>query len=147
MPVLRVRCSKGTYIRTLVEDLAAAAGTVAHVAELRRLSVGGFAEGSMSTLAAIEAAAEAGPDALQRLLLPPDAALGTWPAVRLDPGQAARIRHGQPIDAAAAEPGMVRLYAGDDGFLGVGERLADCRIVPRRLMTDPEPPAEGRFGL
>jgi len=147
-PVLRVCCSKGTYIRTLIEDLAAAAGTVGHVGELRRLRVGPFAEASMRTLAALSAAAEQGEQALNALLMPADSAVGRWPAVYLSDDDALRICRGQPVVRATSVPaGLVRLYAENGRFLGIGEQLAGDRIVSRRLMAGGESAAEGRFGL
>jgi tRNA pseudouridine55 synthase len=134
-PVLRVRCSKGTYVRTLVEDLARSAGTVGYVAGLRRLALGAFA-GPMLTLAELTAAAGAGLRALDGLLLQADSALSGWPAVRLEAAQACRIRQGQHVAGESGPPGLVRLYEGNHVFVGVGERLADCRIVPRRLMVE-----------
>lgn len=140
-PTLRVRCSKGTYIRSLVEDIARAAGTVAHVAELRRLAVTPFAEGAMHTLPQLEEAAESGLEALSCSLLATDEALPGWPQVSLAAIEAARISRGQPVTAMPAPPtGMVRLYGDRARFLGIGECLADGRIVPRRLMAAPGSP-------
>jgi tRNA pseudouridine55 synthase len=84
-PELRftVRCSKGTYVRSLVIDIAAALGTLGHVRDLRRLSVGLFAADGMSTLDALEALEPHGTEALDRLLLPPDAILVGWPKVEV----------------------------------------------------------------
>jgi tRNA pseudouridine55 synthase len=136
-PVLRVRCSKGTYIRTLVEDLAAAAGTVGHVAGLRRLAVEPFSDHAMCTLGELALAAEAGETELARFLLPVDTALVMWPAVHVEEPDAARLRHGQVIRAdPIVRPGLVRLYGGTGRFLGVGECEPGGRIVPRRLMVD-----------
>lgn len=133
---LQVRCSKGTYIRTLVEDLAAALGTVAHVSALRRLAVGAYGiEIAMHTLAALEECAARDPQALDRLLLAPDSALRDWPAVHPSGGHAAwYFSRGQAVrmaDSPAA--GWVRVYDGER-FLGLGEVLADGRVAPRRLL-------------
>ena len=146
-PVLRVRCEKGTYIRSLVEDIAQAAGTVAHVAELRRLAVGPFPESAMWTLQDLEAAGR-NEEALEGFLVPVDEAVSNWPAVRFSAPEAQRIRHGQ----AVAEPsdqisGMVRLYDEHGRFLGVGERLADRQVRPRRLMAESVSAGKAQAGL
>ena len=77
--VFRVRCSKGTYVRTLVEDIARAAGTVAHTAKLHREAVGSFSSESMLDLASAERAADDGPEGLRKRLLPADEAQADWP--------------------------------------------------------------------
>lgn len=148
-PVLRVRCSKGTYIRSLAEDIGRAAGTVAHVAELRRLSVAPFPETGMRTLDAIQAASEAGELALQRLLRPPDEALCGLSALHLTAPEAQRIRHGQRLAdvGGRAAPGLVRLYDGPERFLGVAECLPDGTVVSRRLLADPGMAGKGNHGL
>jgi tRNA pseudouridine55 synthase len=142
-PVLGVRCSKGTYVRTLVEDVAAAAGTLGHVAALRRLSVGPFPEAGLVTMDELVAAAEDGPAALEALLRPIDEAIADWPAIELNGDQAYYLLRGNPVHAcAAAEPGLVRVY-GDGGlFLGVGEVLRDGRLAPKRLFVDRGRPAD-----
>lgn len=140
-PLLRVLCSKGTYVRTLVEDVARAAGTVAHVLELRRLRVEPFPAGRMATLEELEtAAASGGPAVLDALLLPLDAALVGMPRVDLTEIEEARIRHGQGLDgcmvpAPAGSP--VRLYGPGGRFLGLGETAGPGQIVARRLMATP----------
>ena len=130
-----VRCSKGTYVRSLVEDLAAALGTLGHVRELRRLYVDPFAAEPMIDLATLEAsAAEGGLAALDRHLLPLDRALPTWPAVPVSAAGAERLAHGQ---ALAAEPGWpqgrVRVYAPPGELLALGEVGPDRRLVPLRV--------------
>jgi tRNA pseudouridine55 synthase len=134
-PVLRVSCSKGTYIRTLVEDIARQAGTVGHVAELRRLSVAPFSTEQMVTLADLEHGVQRGDRGLNGALLPADVALSGCPEVRLTPVQARSVTSGQVVTADVAAMGLVRLYLGDGPFLGVGQGLGDGRIAPRRLMT------------
>ncbi len=137
--VFRVRCSKGTYIRTLVEDIAARAGTVAHTARLHRETVGAFRSDDMLDLDAAEALAAEAPGALRQRLLAPDVALDDLPAVRLASGEAERFCQGQAVTvAAAATPGLVRTYREQDGFLGVGELAATGELAPRRLFRQPE---------
>ncbi len=130
---LHVRCSKGTYIRTLVEDIARAAGTVGHVAALRRLTVSPFAEHLMRTFVEIEAAADSGAAALDALLLPAEAALEGWPSAHLEPAEAAKLAHGQAVPADPALPcGQVKVYA-DAGLIAIGLVTAEHRLTPTRV--------------
>jgi tRNA pseudouridine55 synthase len=131
---LTVRCSKGTYVRTLVEDIAVAAGTVGHVAALRRLSVSPFTEEGMRTFAEVEAAAEQGPVALERLLLPAEAALEGWPAARLGAVETAKLVQGQAVAADAALPcGHVKVYAESGQLIAIGLVTAERRLAPMRV--------------
>jgi len=131
---MRVRCSKGTYVRTLVEDIARAAGTLGHVAALRRLAVSPFPEGGMRTFAELEAAAGGGAAALDRLLLPAEAALEGWPSAHLGPQEAAKVAHGQAVDADPALPcGHVKIYAGSSQLIAIGLVTAERRLAPTRV--------------
>jgi tRNA pseudouridine55 synthase len=131
---LDVSCSKGTYVRTLVEDVARAVGSCAHVTALRRYAAGPYVADDMRTLEALEALAELGPERLAEVVLPADSALEALPVVALGIEDAARLVHGQVIDLpGGGEPGPVRVY-GADAFLGVGERTADGRLRARRLL-------------
>jgi tRNA pseudouridine55 synthase len=131
-----VACSKGTYIRTLVEDIGEALGCGAHVVGLRRLSVGPF-EGDMVTLDQLRAAIEADSgdfSAIDRFLLPIDSGIADWPDVHLDPDAAFYLRQGQPIQVPhAPTEGWVRIYD-QSTFLGVGEIQDDGRVAPRRMI-------------
>jgi tRNA pseudouridine55 synthase len=132
---LHVRCSKGTYVRTLVEDIARAAGTLGHVAALRRLAVSPFPEGAMRTLPELEAAAAAdGVAALDQLLLSPDAALEGWPSARLSPDEAARLAHGQPVAADPTWPcGHVKVYAESGRLIAIGVVTDERWLAPTRV--------------
>lgn len=139
-PTLRVRCSKGTYVRTLVEDLASRLGTLAHVAALRRVAVEPFSGRPMVTIEELESAAgrDASADlgALDGLLQPLEAALPAWPAMYLDDVLAQRVSQGGPVvipDTGALGP--VLLYASGRRFLGVGEGDGTGLVVPRRLVA------------
>jgi tRNA pseudouridine55 synthase len=134
---LSVHCSKGTYVRTLVEDLGQALGVGAHVTALRRTGLGPFGDDAeLVTPQRIEAVAEQGPQALDALLLPVDAALSGWPEVRLTPEMAGYVRQGQAVWVPRApDARWLRLYAGDGRFLGMGTLLDDGRIAPRRLLS------------
>ncbi|OOG22208.1 tRNA pseudouridine(55) synthase TruB [Thioalkalivibrio denitrificans] len=132
---LDVRCSKGTYIRTLVEDIGERLGCGAHVVELRRLGLSPFEAPAMVTLEQIEARAGEGDAALDALLTPIDAALVHWPAVTLDRDSAYYLGQGQAVFVPGAPTaGMVRIYGPGGVFLGMGEILDDGRVAPRRLI-------------
>lgn len=133
-PVLkfRVHCSKGTYIRTLAEDIAQALGSCAHLKTLRRLDVEPFSEQDMITLDALESAVEKGmaPDCM----LPVDAGLSDWPKIILDEIAAERFTHGNPVAAESAQPGPVRVYSSQGKLLGIGEVTPDKLLKPKRIM-------------
>lgn len=134
---LDVHCSKGTYVRTLAEEIGEALGCGAHVSALRRTGVGPYVEGETRfvTIAEVEAAAEQGFEALDALLLPLDSVLGHCPAVRLSADAAFYLRQGQPVLVPQAPTeGLVRLYASGDAFLGIGVILDDGRVQPKRLI-------------
>lgn len=132
--VFRVRCSKGTYVRTLVEDIAARAGTVAYTQHLHRESVAGFESEPMLEFATIERLAGEDRGRLLATLLPPDRALAGLPAVTIDAGAADRFCQGMPV-AAAAGDGLVRVYGprGRSDFLGVGRSAGEGSVAPKRL--------------
>jgi tRNA pseudouridine55 synthase len=132
---LDVRCSKGTYVRALVEDVAHAAGSCAHVTALRRYSAGPFTTEQMHTLETLEALAALGPERLAQVVLPPDSALEGLPAVSLDAPDALRLMQGKPVSlAAGGEAGLVRIYSAG-GFLGVGARTAAGELRVKRLLS------------
>ncbi|WP_428622879.1 tRNA pseudouridine(55) synthase TruB [Sedimenticola sp.] len=133
---LEVHCSKGTYIRTLAEDIGEALGCGAHVVGLRRTQVGPFSGENMLDMEALQAAAEqGGRDALDALLLPVDAALTSWPAVHLNSDSSFYLRQGQAVLVPKAPTeGRVRLYDDQENFIGVGEVLDDGRVAPKRLI-------------
>ena len=134
-PVFSVACGSGVYIRTLIEDIAEAAGSVACVSALRRISVAPFEASGMVTMERLEAAAARGHVALDALLLPADAAVGGLPSVQLSSSESFYLQRGNPVAAARGmRPGPVRLYAGTEGFIGIGEATLDGQIAPRRLL-------------
>jgi len=119
---LRVRCSSGTYIRTLADDLARALGGRAHLTALRRLSAGSLRVEEAHALGAIEAAAEAG--AAEGLLLEPAAALRDLPAVRVATATAGAVCHGAVFPAPLlgidpVVPGLHRVLDGGGRLLAV----------------------------
>ncbi|HHM05167.1 MAG TPA: tRNA pseudouridine(55) synthase TruB [Gammaproteobacteria bacterium] len=132
---LEVACSKGTYVRTLAEDIGVALGTVAHVAALRRTGVGPFADTQSVTLEAVETLAEENHQRLSELLLPMESALAAWPDVCLSEDMAYYMRQGQAVFVPRAPTsGWVKLRDARQRFLGVGCVLADGRVAPKRLL-------------
>jgi len=131
--VLDVACSKGTYIRTLADDIGMALGCGAHLAALRRAGAGVLDVRDAATLEALEALSESERDALLR---PTDCLLSEWPAVRLDADEAARFLSGLRRRIAGADAPAVRVYACEpDAFLGsahitAGELIADRLLSP-----------------
>ncbi len=137
--VFRVRCSKGTYIRVLVEDIARSVGTVAHTARLHREVVGDFQELDMLDLSALEADAADGAAVLQRRLMAPDMALTGLPAVTVSADDGQRFCMGQALDGQdSGLSGLVRVYDDEPRFLGVGEVSAGGTMVPKRVFLAPE---------
>ena len=133
---LQVHCSKGTYVRTLAEDIGEALGCGAHVTALRRTGVGPYTAYPMYDMPTLEAAAEeGGQPALDRLLLPIDTALGDWPEVRVGADAAFYLKQGQAVLVPKAPTeGWVRVYQADE-FIAVGQVQDDGKIAPKRLMT------------
>ncbi len=133
---VEVECSKGTYIRTLAEDIGKRLGCGASVETLHRFGAGPFDGADMVPLEELRERAERGLDALDEVLLPIEAAVAHWPGVSLPDAVAYYLRRGQPVLVPhAPTEGWVRIFAGGDRFVGVGEVLDDGRVAPRRLMN------------
>ena len=132
-----IECSKGTYVRTLAEDLGRALGCGAHVSALRRTRSGPFTLVDSVTMATLSALRDNEQLAqMDQLLLPTDAALGGLPLVTLSESGGFYLRQGQPVLVPNAPcNGMVRVALQDGEFLGVGEILDDGRVAPRRLIV------------
>ncbi len=141
---MEVHCSKGTYIRTIVDDLGEMLGCGAHVTMLRRTGVANYPYERMVTLEQLEALLEqahreekAPKDLLDTLLLPMDTAVENLPEVNLVPELADLVQHGQPVQVFGAPvDGQVRLTMGEEKiFIGVGEMNDDGKIAPKRLVV------------
>ena len=133
---IEVACSKGTYIRTLAEDMGEALGVGAHVAMLRRTATGPFRGEEMVSLAQLEEAAAEDVASLERYLLPMESALDQWPEVCLSDDLAFYLRQGQAVFVPRAPTqGWVKLCTADQRFLGVGHVLDDGRVAPKRLVS------------
>lgn len=130
---LEVSCSKGTYVRTLAEDIGDVLGCGAHVTQLRRLSVGPY-EGEMVTMQELEGVSVQGLESLDKLLLPVESGVADWPDIRLGADAAFYMSQGQPVLVPhAPTEGWVRIYD-QKKFLGVGEVQDDGRVAPRRMI-------------
>ena len=134
---LEVICSKGTYIRTLAEDLGDGLGCGAHVKRLRRTLTGSFELSRAVTLDELERIRDEAPaEALDRYLLPVDSALQAWPGVSLTRDMTYYLRHGQAVLVPRAPTsGLVKLYGSEHEFLGIGHILDDGRVAPKRLIA------------
>ena len=131
---IRVECSKGTYIRTLAEDIGEQLGCGAHLSALRRITSGPFDLEDSFTLAELEDVAETGFAELDNLLIPSEDALDDWETVTLSRDAAFYIAQGQAVQVPKAPTsGLVRLFSEEKGFIGIGEILEDGRVKPHRL--------------
>ncbi len=128
----RVRCSKGTYVRTLAEDIASALGSCAHLRALRRTASGVF-KGPMVTLEELETRVESGDP--ESLLLPPDAGLADWPVIALEEDAANRFSHGNPVVSDESVVGPVRVFGARGKLLGLGELEQDKQLKPKRIFN------------
>lgn len=131
---LRVHCSKGTYIRTLIEDIGNKLEVGAHVKHLHRVATSGLENERMYTLEELEGCEG---EALQQLLLPVDRAICQYPPVVLSPEQATIIRYGQSISGTFPAQGLVRLYNDAQELMGMGYIESGVLKVERLLCTSP----------
>lgn len=132
---IRVRCSKGTYIRTLAEDIGSALGTVAHLRALRRTRVAPFSIEDAHALEELERRAQEGAQALDAVLIAMDLALPQLAAVQFSRDSAYYVRTGQAVRTPGAAAGLLRMYDEAGRFMGIGERTEDGRVAPRRLVN------------
>lgn len=126
-----VRCSKGTYVRTLAEDLAKSLDSCAHLDALRRLSVSPFTEAQMVSMEQLSSLRET--ESQLDVLLPIDAGLTGWPKAEITEGQAVRFCNGNPVIIDGQEEGLLRVYGPEDKILGIGEAKSDSQTHPKRL--------------
>jgi tRNA pseudouridine55 synthase len=131
-----VHCSKGTYVRTLVEDIGEALGCGAYVLSLRRTRVGSYHEAQMISLADIEARVEVGGcAAVDNNLLSVASMMQKWPELILPDASVFYMRRGQAVMVSSLPAeGWVRLYSKNGDFLGMGEALAEGKVAPRKLV-------------
>ncbi len=129
---LLVRCSKGTYVRQLAEDLGVALGTVAHLDGLRRTAAGHYTLQQAVGLDRFRALDEAGREAC---MLPAESLLAALPAAGLGPEESMRFIRGQAVGAGAVPPGACRVLGAEGSLIGVGEADADGKLRPVRLLS------------
>lgn len=135
---LEVHCSKGTYIRTLIDDLGEKLGCGAHVTMLRRLAVADYPSEKMMTIENLQEIAEnQGLASLDNLLLPLDSAVAKLPALSLNLAQSQAVSFGQRVkfDNSNQLYGAVRLFSSEQMFLGVAEITSDNVIRPNRMVV------------
>jgi tRNA pseudouridine55 synthase len=136
--VIRIRCGKGTYVRTLAADLGVALGCGAVLAGLVRTRVGPYTLDEAASWDEVREARSG--DRLWARVQPPDSALGALALVRLDAAAARAFVHGQSVPVETRAVGLLRVY-GPEGLLGVGQGLGD-RVKPERLLhADPPRPS------
>lgn len=134
--VIRVHCSKGTYVRTLVEDVGEVLGCGAHVTALRRTTLGPYLEQDLLTLEQLEQMYEEDKFSMDQYLLSLDSAVEEYESVTLDADSSYYVRQGQPVQISGVpDEGWVRIYNESDEFMGVGEIDQDGRVAPRRLVA------------
>ncbi len=134
---IAVRCSKGTYIRTLAEDIGERLGCGAHLSALRRTASGPLSVGEAISLDALAAMTEAEREAMLR---PPDSLLADWPALSLPADEAARFLTGLRRRVKSADAPQVRVYGPDQALLGSahitsGELIADRLLSPQEVQS------------
>jgi tRNA pseudouridine55 synthase len=133
--LITVSCSKGTYIRTLAEDIGKALGCGAYLQALRRTAIGEFAVADALTLEQLEAMPMEERDAR---LLPADSLLQGYPQAQLDADSVFYLQRGQAVWLPrVAAQGVVRLYDDKNRFLGIGDVTEEGKIAPRRLVVFP----------
>lgn len=125
-----VRCSKGTYIRVLAEDIGEALGCGAHLAALRRTGTGGFSIEQSVTVGRLEAMSD---DERDALLLPSESLIADMPMVAVEASDAGRFRNGQRVPVMGGATGECAVFAGRD-FLGIGD-VADGMASPSRVVA------------
>ena len=142
---LEIHVSKGTYIRTIIDDLGEKLGCGAHVTYLRRLQVATYPSERMVTLEQLNALVEeahrneqAPADILDPLLMPMDSPAAEYPRVNLSVEQADKFKQGMPVRASdVPDSGLVRVTEGpEEKFIGMAEIAADGRVAPRRLVVE-----------
>lgn len=132
--LMEVSCSKGTYIRTLVEDIGDVLKCGAYVTALRRREVGNYKESQMVAFEKL-IASEDNKEVLRSLLLPVESLLTAYPAVQLTSTTHFYIQRGQAVLIPhAPTQGYVKLISSDRNFIGIGVILSDGRVAPKRLI-------------
>lgn len=133
---INVRCSKGTYIRTLAEDLGEKLGCGAHLSQLHRVAVDPFDQQEAVSIEHLRSLSEQGNASLDELLLPVSAALSQFPELELAQGASMDICQGKSLQLPQkTSAGLYRLIADDGRFIGLGEVMTDGSLTAKRLMN------------
>ena len=131
-----VSCSKGTYVRTLAEDIGAALGCGAHLTALHRSAVAHFSEQDAVTMERLQQLGQQGMDRIEGLLLPVTATLAQFPELKLDDATRVDICHGKRFQSGQDRaPGLYRLVSFDGDFIGLGEVDPEGELKAKRLMN------------
>lgn len=141
---LELHVSKGTYIRTIVDDLGELLGCGAHVSMLRRVSVGSYPRDKMLTLDELEALLQKAKSEeklpstyLDEVLLPMETALEGMPKVEVDTASVMYLRNGNPVQVSGAPlAGVVQVFCEQGEFLGVGQINDDGLVAPKRIIVE-----------
>jgi len=133
---LDVQCSKGSYIRTLVEDISHKLGSGGHVTMLRRIAAAGYQLEHAVTIEYLEELAESGLSALDDELSPTENALADWPSIYITDDMVDALRHGQTIKVNQDFDGdKVRLFDASKQFIGLGEMNEEGIVAPKRVFV------------
>jgi tRNA pseudouridine55 synthase len=131
-----VSCSKGTYIRTLAEDIGAVLGCGAHLTALHRSAVDSFVEQDAITMDQLQLLEQKGMDQLDDLLLPVTRAVVQFPELILDASSSLMISQGKRVQLGASEAAGLRRLVTDEGrFMGLGKVASDGELAAKRLMN------------
>ena len=133
---LDIACSKGTYIRTIADDLGQTLACGAHIIELRRTQAGVFTEADCADVDVLaEQKAAGGLNAIDEFLIPMDEAISELPEVNLPSDTASHVKNGQAVIVRhLPAEGLVRLYE-EERFIGIGSIEDDGKVAPRRLIV------------
>ncbi len=130
--VFEIRCSKGTYVRTLASDIGERLACGAHLTALRRTEIGRF---SVEQACSLEVLEEMTAEQRDALLLPPDALLSGLTEAHLGDADSAKLRQGQAVRWSGKEGARLRVYDAENGFIGVCRQAADGWLQPQRLVA------------
>lgn len=129
---LKVTCSKGTYIRNLIEDIGDVLGVGAHITRLHRCYTAGF---ELETMFEMDDLLVHSPDELIQYLLPVDRAIRHLPRLAIHIEQAVALQQGKVLSSIEGDCGLVRLYMNDSEFIGIGELEHHGCLIAKRLLS------------
>jgi len=130
---ITVECSKGTYIRVLIEDIARAAGMEAYTSYLHRLQIGSFKEKRMINFDELKDIYQSDRNSFLRNILPVDSVLMDFPEINLTSDQVKKFINGQSLEVNGSIQALYRVYNFEKKFIGIGEIYKNRLLVPRRI--------------